>query len=315
MIDPSFDKPVVAGSSPASPISDSHGCFLKEGEHPCELPGLHSVRLEESNEAYHSDREYDSKSVIGTFGKSPLLYEEQFVTRTHTPQATDALQYGTLVHLAMEMGEEVFLHRATLPPAQFITGGGAISTKPDAIKWQKDLPLGCFPISPSDLASIKKTFAQLKANAATRELWKSVVHHEVSIRWMREGGAKLRCRPDAITRDGRIIDWKTTRESSPTEHWWRAVRDYDYALQNAIYAEGGQVAGLPDLPMVFVLISTVGSHTVHAVTLPDRLVRNAAIRLDRLLEELALRREMNSFYPDDYGHITELNVPSYLFDN
>ena len=310
--DPKLDKLGVAGSNPASP-TDSQPCFtLSEVEHPCALPGLHSVRLGESIHAYHSDANYDNKSGLGLFGKSPVLYYEQVIAQTHTAVGSDAIQYGSLVHLLLELGEEEFYRRAVVAPDSFVTASGAISTKADALKWRASLPADAIPVSPADMAMLKRQLAQVKANSAARTLFEMPGWSEVSIRWMRQDGSKLRCRADKITRDGQIVDWKTTRDEQPLKTWWNAARQYDYFLQNALYEEGGRFAGLPDLPMVFVLLSTT-TFQCHVVTLPRQLVARAACRLDTLLGELRMCREMESFLPEDYGQITELFVPPHVF--
>ena len=313
MTDHKLDKLGVAGSNPASPTHSSVPCFtLTEVEHPCDVPGLHSVRFGEPNSTYHSDASYDNKSGIGLFGKSPVLYYEQVIARTHTQVGTDSLQYGTLVHLLMELGEVEFNRRAVVAPDPYVTAAGAISTKVDALKWRAGLAPDAIPVSPSDMAMLKRQLGQIKSNSATRELFECPGWSEVSIRWMRDDGSKLRQRSDKITDKGQIVDWKTTRDEQPLKTWWSAARQYDYFLQNALYSEGGRAAGLPDLPMVFVLMSTT-TFQCHAVTLPRSLVTRATIRMNELLADLRMCREMESFLPDDYGQITELFVPSHLY--
>jgi hypothetical protein len=306
-----LDKLGVAGSNPASPTPHSESCFtLQEVEHPCDVPGLHSVRLGETNSGYHSDTAYDNKSGLGLFGKSPVLYYEQVIAKTHLTVGSEALQYGSLLHLLMELGEVEFFRRAVVAPDPFVTAAGAISTKADALKWRASLPADAIPVSPADMAMLHRQLAQVKANSAARDLFECPGWSEVSIRWMRPDGSKLRQRSDKITHDGQIVDWKTTRDEQPLKTWWNAARQYDYFLQNALYEEGGRYAGLPDLPMVFVLLSTT-TFQCHVVTLPRQLVSRAARRLDTLLSELRMCREMDSFLPDDYGQVTELFVPHY----
>jgi hypothetical protein len=308
-----LDKLGVAGSNPASPTPHSESCFtLQEVEHPCDVPGLHSIRLGEANSAYHSDRPYDNKSLLALFGKSPVLYYEQVIAQTHTPVGSDSLQYGTLVHLLMELGEVEFNRRAAVAPDPYVTAAGAISTKADALKWRASLAPDSIPVSPADMAMLKRQLAQIRANGAARELFECPGWSEVSIRWMRPDGSKLRCRDDKITDIGQVVDWKTTRDEQPLKTWWTAARQYDYFLQAALYEEGARMAGLPDLPMLFVLLSTT-TFQCHVVTLPRPLVAAATERLNELLADLRLCREMESYLPQDYGQITELFVPPHVY--
>jgi hypothetical protein len=114
------------------------------------------VRLGETNSGYHGDPDYDNKSLVSLFGKSPVLYYEQVIAKTHLTVGSEALQYGSLLHLLMELGEVEFFRRAVVAPDPFVTAAGAISTKADALKWRASLPADAIPVSPADMAMLHR---------------------------------------------------------------------------------------------------------------------------------------------------------------
>ena len=312
--DNKLDKLGVTGSSPVSPnVTESdYRILLRDVEHPCDAPGLHSVRTGESNPDYHADTRYDSTSGINLFDRSPLLYQQR-ITQAHSSPSTEGMQRGTLVHLLMEIGLDAFLERAREVPAAHITAGGALSTKKESLQWKLEVEAaGKIAIAPAEMEVLLGIWEQADANSAVRDIRESLIANEVSIRWQRADGSRLKCRPDGVTSTGQVIDWKTTRDADPIKTFWSAAREFGYFLQNAVYEEGAQQAGLPEHPVIYVLLSTVPPYSAHAVTMPRHLVQQAAARLDELLADLAARREMDAFCPRDYGSVTELIVPPYV---
>ena len=284
-------KPGVAGSSPAAATS------------------LSSVLFDETNGHYHSDREYISTSGLKDFLKSPSLYRAGL----DKPSAdSEAMARGRLAHLVLELGPDAFGERARVIPAEHLTATGLVSTKADTRKWLADQGPDAILLSPADDSFIEKFLAQFFLNKATAELYEDIRYRETSIRWERADGAKLRCRPDAITHGGICLDYKTTKYTSPLKEFWGACRDFDYGMQAAFYGEGLRTSGLSDLPMVFILISTVGECEVQAVTLPSALVELGLKKMNRALADLYARRTFDNWEPEGYHRINELYVPSFL---
>ena len=282
-------KPGVAGSSPAAAI-------------------LTSVLFDEPNGQYHADRDHLSTSGLKDFIKSPSHYKASL----DKPSAdSEAMARGRLAHLVLELGPDAFGERAKVIPAEHLTATGLVSTKADTRKWVADQGPDAILLSPSDDAFLEGFLAQFFLNKATSELYEDIKHRETSIRWQRADGAKLRCRPDAITHGGICIDYKTTKYLNPLREFWLACRDFDYGLQAAFYGEGLEVAGLSDQPMVFILISTVGDFQVQAVTLPAKFVELGKRRMDRGLADFYARTTFNNWQPEGYHQINELWMPDY----
>lgn len=273
------------------------------------------VRYEEPNEAYHADREHWSCSQLKDFLVSPSWFHRRHILHTEPSLQSEALARGTLVHLCLELGFEEFGRRSTVIPAEHLTGTGQLSTKADTKKWiadQKDSIL----LTPKDAEFFTELQGQITLNRAVASLLDRVTVRECSVRWQRTDGTKLRCRPDAITSDGLVVDYKTTSLVNPAKEFWSACRKYEYGLQAALYSEGCKAAGLSDKPLVFVVISTVSPYTVIAGTLPEQVVALGRARLDRALADLSARMSFADWTPDGYGTIGEFYFPPFaLKDN
>ena len=264
--------------------------------------------FDETNGQYHADRDHLSTSGLKDFIKSPSHYKASL----DKPSVdSEAMARGRLAHLVLELGPDAFGERAKVIPSEHLTATGLVSTKADTKKWIADQGPDAILLSPSDDAFIEGFLAQFFLNKATAELYEDINHRETSIRWQRADGAKLRCRPDAITNGGICIDYKTTKFLSPLREFWMACRDFDYGLQAAFYGEGLGVAGLSDQPMVFILISTVGDFQVQAVTLPAKFVELGKRRMDRGLADFYARTTFSHWQPEGYHLINELWMPDY----
>jgi len=271
------------------------------------------IRHGESNEDYHADRDWLSTSPIKDFLESPAFFHRRYVLGTEPSLSSEALSRGTLVHSVLEMGWELAGERTKVAPGQFITAGGALSASKDAKAWIADQGPDALIVTPQDAEFLTEVQSQCSLNKAVADLLAEIEHKEVSIRWKRPDGTKLKCRPDAITRRGRVVDYKTTKYRNPAKDFHRACVEYQYGLQSAVYQEGAAAAGFSGEPLIFVLISTVSPYTVIAKVLPTRFIDVGKARLERALADLSARTSFGDWTPDGYGSIDELYMPEWCF--
>jgi len=274
-------------------------------------PAAAVVVAGESNADYHGDREHWSTSQLKDYDRGVAWFHRRHILRIEGSYSSDALQYGTLFHTCMELGPEDFWARASEVPPQYCTASGAISAGVEARKWRADLPSDALLISPADADMLRKQLEQFFANAAVAELYSRIQQHEISIRWTRGDLFKLRCRPDAVLDDGRLIDFKTTSEPRILRNWWKSAVEFGYGLQAAVYGEGSVLAGLSDEPMVFIVVSTKSPFDVQAVTLPSEFVDAGRRRMQRIITEIQQRMEMDHWLPEGFGEVVELSMPSH----
>lgn len=270
------------------------------------------VRHGESNEDYHADREWLSTSPIKDFLDSPPYFHRRYILQTEPSVSTDAMARGTLVHSVLEMGWDRAADRIKVIPADYLTASGAMSSSKDAKKWLADQGDSLL-VTPADAEFLTEVQAQCDLNKAVAKLLADIKHKEVSIRWQRADGTKLKCRPDAITNGGRVIDYKTTKYKNPSRDFHRACVDYKYGLQSALYQEGAAAAGFSGEPLIFVLISTVSPYTVIAKTLPQRFISVGKAQMERAIADIAARTSFGDWTPDGYGSVDELYMPEWCF--
>ena len=265
------------------------------------------VSFGEAIDKYHKPDDHLNKSTIASYLKDPLLFARP-ITKAKSSYLTD----GDLVHLSFEVGEEE-TKRWQVRPEKYSTASGWRKTKA-AEDFLADQPKDIKWISQQQHYLLTGMWKQIHANTAAQSVVDDIEHHEVSIRWEREDGTKLKCRPDGISRSGRIVDWKTCRYANPLKDWWKAVKDYDYHMQDALYREGAKAGGWSDEPLTFVLISTAGHYQVQVVTLPPQVCVVGKRLLERGIEGIAAHKTFGTeLLPQGYGEVNELFVPSNVF--
>lgn len=183
----------------------------------------------------------------------------------------------------------------------------------EAEKWAKnEAPPGAIVVSPKLEAQIRAEIKAIFANAAARELVESIIEREVSIRWMSHDGHMLKCRPDAITPTC-WIDLKTTKESNIPRDFHKSVTKHGYHIQDAWYREGMTAAGYEVSPIRFVVVSTSLPHECHVVTLPDAIVLEGYRLMQKGLNELRVREDLDWWQRDQHGEVFELHFPPYAY--
>jgi hypothetical protein len=253
-----------------------------------------------------------SKSPLWDFRHhGPVWFHARHVARTQSPFSSGALQLGSVVHAALELGPGKYRDHLTAIPADYLTASGSMSGSKEARAWlddqNPDLPLA----SPADLATTEAILDQFFKNAAARNLYEQIAYHELSAIHRREDGRLIRCRLDAMTELGMALDWKTTRDVRPLETWWKAVIEHGYHYQQALYGQIARAACVGHGGMVFVAMSTMPPHQVQVVRLPDALVRRCEQWISEDLEEIEARTDADHWLPSGYGEIHDLFVPDW----
>ena len=268
-----------------------------------------NFRTDEPNEDYHADKEWHSCSSIKDFLECPAYWHRRHVLGLDS-FTSSSLERGTLAHTALEIGKAESAERLRIAPTEYCTQSG-VSTSKKAREFFAEHPEVLW-VSPSDGEFLGEMWRQVEANSAVQEIYESLQHRECSIRWERQDGTKLKCRPDGITADGVCIDYKTCRFKNPLREFWKNVRDFKYGLQSALYSEGCREAGFSGKPLLFILISTVAPFAVQAVRLPTEVINQGRRQLERALADMQAHAVLQHDYlPLGYGEIHTLDVPKF----
>jgi hypothetical protein len=283
-----FPKPDVEGSSP----------FARS-----------DLRIGESNSDYHADKEWLSCSLIKDYITCPSLYHRRHVLGLDQ-FTSSAMERGTLVHTVLELGKEQSADLLRVAPSEHCTQTGLSQSKKSKEFFAQNPD--CIWVSPADGEFLGEVWRQFEVNDAAARVYESLQHKECSIRWTRPDGTKLKCRPDGVTDDGVITDYKTCKMKNPLREFHKNVAEYGYHIQSAMYQEGGVAAGLADKPLIFVLISTIAPYAVQVVRLPEAAIKIGRTKLNRALSDLHAHTVLqHDFLPEGYGEIHTLDMPKW----
>ena len=267
------------------------------------------IRCGEANADYHANETHRSCSRVKTLLDSPALYHQRYITKSLPGFSSSAMEHGTLLHTWLELGDD-FLESLVVPPASTLTATGLVGK--EAEKWLKnEAPAGATVVSPKEKAQIVAEVAAIKGNPAAADLISRITEHEISIYWETHDGHRLKCRFDALTSDGLVLDLKTTKEQDILADFWRSVLTFRYHLQDAWYRSGMEAMGLDPQPLRFIVISTSLPHDCQVVTLPAAIVAEGQRLMDKALAELALRESLDWWLPDTHGEVVELSFPAH----
>ena len=291
-IDNRLHKPGVAGSSPAA-ASEVSDCVIDH----C------------PNEEYHARQEV-SCSQLKELAQSPVAFYLRYIRGVAPPKSSEALSFGTLLHLWAEVGEDSFWRRVTVAPENVLTATGQFGKA--AKEWQASLPAEAIPLAPADQEKLWHQTRQILANDAARAAMENSVDREFNITW-RWFGHACRCRVDGATAEF-FYDFKTTRDGDPKATFWSSVKQFKYDLQAAMYAAAAVAAGWPPHRMVFIITSTTWPYHCHVARLPEAVIARGRRRCLALLAELRTRKEWDSWTPAEYGEIHELYCPRFMLE-
>jgi hypothetical protein len=153
-----------------------------------------------------------------------------------------------------------------------------------------------------------RTMAEsLLANPAALRCVKETVETQVSV-FCEINGHRVKVRPD-----GCAIDywWDLKSTSAPWDTLYRSVFDYGYAEQEWLYVRAAMAMGMDHFRMPFVFVHSVPPFDCQVFYLPQEVVEEAGRRMERVMEEVRLRRETGIYTPATYGEITELVIPPW----
>jgi hypothetical protein len=262
------------------------------------------------NHLYHS-LPCPSKSTLWDFRhRGPVWYEARHILRTAPAFSSAATSLGNLVHAALELGE-AYRSRLVATPEKFVTASGAFSTSQDARAWRAEQGADALVATPAEAAICERMLEQFHLNAASRDLYERVTHHELSCIARLETGHLLRCRYDALTEDGYLLDWKSTKEKHPLRTFSGACMEHGYHYASALYSMLARLSGLSDRRLTFVAMSTTPEHEVQVVEIPESLVSRCEEQVLNDLEEIDARTEAGNFLPAGYGEIHVLKFPEW----
>lgn len=257
-----------------------------------------------SNQAYHSVKEFDSRSLILSVasggGESQLWQDKGYSIWAGSSAASLGTDFDTLIEGTLQ-GKK-FDDMIVVPPEDVLGANGSKSTK--AFKeWAAQQT--ALIATEEQRWKFAKMYESMLRNDAAYGLMKETTETQVSV-FFEVGGHKVKVRPDACT-PTRWWDLKTT--SAPWDQVYRSVVKYGYPEQEWLYVQGAMALGYEHFRMPFVFVQTMPPFSCHCYYLPEMLVELAGRRMLSVMEDMRLRRSTGSYLPP--GVIEEMEVPAW----
>lgn len=271
---------------------------------------------EETNEAYHSDTKYLSRSMLMEFVERPSIFHGRYIANTiPRKEATEAMVRGTIIHsLVLEPQNDII----TFIPREIQSSDGKNTTKAAKEFVETVRSEGKFPVSVKEYQErINPAVESVKTCLRAMNVRRNDVY-EKSLRWENtESGILCRCKPDIICRRENItviIDLKTTDEITD-EGFTYSVRDYGYWLQQSHYEEGVRAAYRTQHPIefVFVAVETKPPYSCRQFQLDEEDARIAAVARQNVLLDLSYRLDSNNWLDRGADEVRRVRIPRYVF--
>lgn len=206
-----------------------------------------TVRHDLTNAEYHASPAI-SKSGLDLIRKAPALYRWR---RENPSEPTPAMRLGTLTHTAV-LEPECFASTVIARPDGIDRRTSAGKAEWNAFEIESN---GREIITAEEAVKLAAIRDAVHSHPAAAKALAGSPTIEQSIFWHSEG-VDCRCRPDAVTQSGVIVDLKTTKDASP-EGFARSIASYRYHVQAAFYSDGYKAEfGEPPRGFVFIAVET-----------------------------------------------------------
>ena len=214
-----------------------------------------------TNTEYHAHPAV-SKSNLDLIHKSPAHFRW---AKDNPQDPTPAMRLGSLTHMAVLEPDRFASDCVVMPSMDRRTKAGKEAWE----QFQADHPSHELLTSDEHTRIIQIRDA-VYAHPMARKLLDQIDRVEASTFWTdKDTGLECKCRPDAILKNGLMIDLKTTQDAGPG--FSRSVAKFRYHVQAAYYGDG--MGGMEENAMVFIAVETTGPNLVacHMVS-PDTLM-------------------------------------------
>lgn len=196
-----------------------------------------------------------SKSQLDHIRRAPAIYKWRL---EHKTPPTPAMILGTLTHTAVLEPERFTDEVMVAPKIDRRTSAGKAEWEAFQIAAE-----GKTLIDADEMDRLRAIRAAVEAHPSAAKALAQIDAVEQSVFWTdAETGLACRCRPDAVTTAGVIVDLKTTKDASP-DGFARSIAGYRYHVQAAFYSDGMQaLTGTPPKGFVFIAVETEPPHLV-----------------------------------------------------
>lgn len=227
-----------------------------------------TIRHDLTNAEYHASPAI-SKSGLDLIRKAPAIYRWRQANPT---EQTPAMRLGTLTHTVV-LEPDAFAHSVIARPEGIDRRTSAGKADWAAFEIEAD---GKEIITVEEMAKLAAIQQAVHTHPAAAKALAGSPTIEQSIFWDVDGIA-CRCRPDAVTEKGVIVDLKTTRDASQ-EGFAKSIAQYRYHVQAAFYSDGYKAAfGEAPRGFVFIAVETEPPYLVAVYVASEAMTQRGRI--------------------------------------
>lgn len=241
-----------------------------------------------------------SSTGLKTLLKSPAHFRIPF-------DATDAMELGTLIHLAIL---QPHIYDAGIDP---FSGASRQSKAWDAHAAAAQA-VGKIPILDKEVATIER----VRESFAKSRTWSSLsrgAEHEVAAFVQPEGAACQKALTDCISPDGIMSDIKSTSSSlADPQAFWKVIHDFGYHISGAYYLDVWSAALERKLTtFVIVACETKPPYGIRFYPLSERMLEIGRQEYRRALAlyETCMDSDTWECYPDQFE---DIEFPPYIVE-
>jgi hypothetical protein len=230
-----------------------------------------------SNAEYHSLPSI-SKSGLDLINRAPSLYAYR---KSNPHETTPAMRLGTLTHTAV-LEPDRFASEVIARPEGIDRRTSA--GKADWFAFELEAK-GREIITFEEVAKLEAIRDAVHAHPAAAKALGGSPTIEQSIFWTdATTGVDCRCRPDAVTAGGVIVDLKTCCDASP-EGFAKSIVQYRYHVQAAFYSDGYRAAfGEAPKGFAFIAVETEAPYLVAVYVASADMVERGRLAYQANLE-------------------------------
>lgn len=254
-----------------------------------------------------------SSSTLLKVDDAPAVYQHY---RENPEEATDAQEFGQLLHTLTLEPEAVSERYAVAPPEIDRRGTKA---------WNEFAAKNVGKIHLKHAGEYGFARAEKIAKAAREHSRASLLEglKEISFFWKDpKTGILCKCRPDNLTMKGAIVDYKSAEAIYPARAWSSQVYKYGYHVQAAFYLDGVVHAleqsghSLNEFPVpkhfVHYAQSKQGPYLVKPWAIGESSLQLGRRKVEELLQTV-LKCEKSGVYPGYPESIEVIECPEYAW--
>ena len=261
-----------------------------------------------SNEEYHANKDYISRSSIMDFDKNPYTYWAKHINpdrpiRESTPQ----MIFGSAFHTWM-LEPKLFKKTYSVGPKKVLLKDVG---REEYEKYKSQ----CEELAKSNKILLTheemQTLMHMRFKIGENEQAMQLINNariENSFFWQDEhSGLHLKCRPDLL-HDNMIIDLKTTSNASP-RHFQREMVDYGYHIQFAMIRDAVEIVeGRRINNCINIVIETKYPYNMAIYIIDEFALEEGQMKYKQICLDLKNAIEENKW--QDYG-IQTISLPKW----